>query len=104
MSAPPRSINGLHRDAVVRALPDLRSASNRLSSVCVSKESETTTKLSELLEYRCFRALLADETGLWKGTVHCYLALFSLQPHRSNSLKLSNDPFFIGKVRVDLHG
>ena len=42
---------------------------------------------------------LADETGLSKSTVHRYLTLFGLQPHRSKSFKLSNDPFFIEKVR-----
>ncbi len=39
------------------------------------------------------------ETGLSKTTVHRYLTLFGLQPHRSKSFKLSNDPFFIEKVR-----
>lgn len=42
---------------------------------------------------------LADGTGLSKSTVHRYLTLFGLQPHRSKSFKLSNDPFFIEKVR-----
>lgn len=42
---------------------------------------------------------LADATGLSKSTVHRYLALFGLQPHRSKSFKLSNDPLFIEKVR-----
>jgi putative transposase len=45
------------------------------------------------------RRSLADETGLSKSTVHRYLTLFGLQPHRSKSFKLSNDPFFIEKVR-----
>jgi len=42
---------------------------------------------------------LADETGLSKSTVHRYLTMFGLQPHRSTSFKLSNDPFFIEEVR-----
>ena len=42
---------------------------------------------------------LADETGISKSTVQRYLKLFSLQPHRSKSFKLSTDPFFIEKVR-----
>lgn len=42
---------------------------------------------------------LAAETGLSKSTVHRYMTLFGLQPHRSKSFKLSNDPFFIEKVR-----
>lgn len=42
---------------------------------------------------------LAAETGLSKTTVHRYLSLFGVQPHRSRSFKLSTDPFFIEKVR-----
>jgi transposase len=42
---------------------------------------------------------LADATGLSKSTVHRYLTLFGLQPHRTRSFKLSTDPFFIEKVR-----
>jgi putative transposase len=32
-------------------------------------------------------------------TVHRYLTLFGVQPHRSRSFRLSTDPFFIEKVR-----
>lgn len=42
---------------------------------------------------------LASATGLSTTTVHRYLTLFGLQPHRSKSFKLSTDPFFIEKVR-----
>ena len=42
---------------------------------------------------------LAAKTGLSKSTVHRYLSLFGLQPHRSKSFNLSTDPFFIEKVR-----
>jgi len=42
---------------------------------------------------------LAEATGLSKSTVHRYLTLFGLQPHRTRSFKLSTDPFFIEKVR-----
>jgi transposase len=42
---------------------------------------------------------LADETGISKSTVHRYLTVFGVQPHRSRSFKLSTDPFFIEKVR-----
>ena len=31
-------------------------------------------------------------------TVHRYMSMFGLQPHRSRSFKLSNDPFFVEKV------
>lgn len=42
---------------------------------------------------------LAEQTGLSKSSVHRYISLFGLQPHRSKSFKLSNDPFFVEKVR-----
>lgn len=42
---------------------------------------------------------LADETGVAKSSVQRYLKMFGVQPHRSKSFKLSNDPFFIEKVR-----
>ena len=42
---------------------------------------------------------LATETGLSPTSVHRYIRLFGLQPHRSKSFKLSNDPFFVEKVR-----
>jgi transposase len=45
------------------------------------------------------RRTLADATRLSKSTVHRYLTLFGVQPHRSRSFKLSSDPFFIEKVR-----
>jgi AraC-like DNA-binding protein len=42
---------------------------------------------------------VAQDTGISKSTVARYFALFGLQPHRSNSFKLSTDPFFVEKVR-----
>ena len=45
------------------------------------------------------RRSLAEATGLSTTTVHRSLTLFGLQPHRSKSFKLSDDPFFIEKVR-----
>jgi transposase len=45
------------------------------------------------------RRSLAAHTGLSTTTVHRYMTLFGLQPHRSKSFKLSTDPFFIEKVR-----
>jgi transposase len=38
-------------------------------------------------------------TRIPKSTVGRYFALFGLQPHRSQSFKLSTDPFFVEKVR-----
>lgn len=45
------------------------------------------------------RRSLAEVTGLSTTTVHRYLTLFGVQPHRTRSFKLSTDPFFIEKVR-----
>lgn len=42
---------------------------------------------------------VAGATGVAKSTVQRYFAMFGLQPHRSKSFKLSNDAFFIEKVR-----
>lgn len=43
--------------------------------------------------------MLGEATGISKTTVQRYLSLFGVQPHRTKSFKLSNDPFFIEKVR-----
>jgi putative transposase len=42
---------------------------------------------------------VAAETGISKTSVQRYFQLFGLQPHRSESFKPSNDPFFIEKLR-----
>lgn len=42
---------------------------------------------------------LAKETGIANSTVHRLFQLFGLQPHRTRSVKLSTDPFFIEKLR-----
>lgn len=42
---------------------------------------------------------LAKATRMTKTTVQRYLRLFGVQPHRTKGFKLSNDPFFIEKVR-----
>jgi transposase len=41
----------------------------------------------------------AAGSGLSKSTVQRYFKLFGLQPHRSKSFTISNDPFFVEKVR-----
>ena len=41
----------------------------------------------------------ADHLGLSKSQVQRYFSLFGLQPHRAKTFKLSNDPFFVDKVR-----
>jgi putative transposase len=42
---------------------------------------------------------MAAETGISKTSVHRYLQLFGLKPHRTRSLKLSTDAYFIEKLR-----
>jgi transposase len=41
----------------------------------------------------------ARATGVSKSTVQRYFSLFGVQPHRTKGFKLSNDPFFVEKVR-----
>ena len=41
----------------------------------------------------------AAASGISKSTVHRLFRSFALQPHRTRSFKLSNDPFFVEKVR-----
>lgn len=43
--------------------------------------------------------LTAEETGISKSTVQRVWNAFGIQPHRQKSFKLSNDPFFVDKVR-----
>jgi transposase len=42
---------------------------------------------------------MAKETGISPTTVHRIWRAFSLQPHRSETFKLSKDPLFVEKVR-----
>ena len=42
---------------------------------------------------------IATETRLTKSTVHRIWQAFGLEPHRQRHFKLSNDPFFVEKVR-----
>ena len=42
---------------------------------------------------------MAEHSGVSKSTVQRWFNLFGVQPHRQRHFKLSNDPFFIEKVR-----
>ena len=42
---------------------------------------------------------MAEHAGVSKSTVQRWFDLFGVQPHRQKHFKLSNDPFFIEKVR-----
>jgi len=54
--------------------------------------------ISEDVQEACLKRLAA-ETGISKSSVARYFQLFGLQPHRTEGFKLSNDPFFIEKLR-----
>lgn len=41
----------------------------------------------------------AQASGISKSTVHRLFQAFAVQPHRTRTFKLSNDPFFVEKVR-----
>ena len=83
---------GLHsemRPGRPRSIDDEQVA--ELIKTTLEKKPETATHWSV--------RTLAAETGLSPTSVHRYIRLFGLQPHRSKSFKLSNDPFFVEKVR-----
>ena len=83
---------GLHsewRPGRPRSIDDEQVA--ELVKTALERKPATTTQWS-------VRAL-ATETGLSPTSVHRYIRLFGLQPHRSKSFKLSNDPFFVEKIR-----
>ena len=42
---------------------------------------------------------MAAHTGVSKSTVQRWFSLFAVQPYRKRHFKLSNDPFFVEKVR-----
>lgn len=42
---------------------------------------------------------MEEHTGVSKSTVQRWFALFGVQPHRQRTFRLSNDPFFVEKVR-----
>ena len=48
---------------------------------------------------------MAEETAILRPTVQSILIAFGLQPHRQRHFKISNDPFFVEKVRdiIGLH-
>ena len=42
---------------------------------------------------------MEEHTGVSKSTVQRWFKLFGVQPHRQRSFRLSNDPFFVERVR-----
>ena len=55
------------------------------------------TKPTDGTQWSC--RSMAEETRLSKSTVHRVWKAFRVQPHRQKHFKLSNDPFFVEKVR-----
>ncbi len=88
-----RRINGLYdelRPGKPRSIDDERVA-ELIHTTLHSKPTDGATHWS-------VRSLSA-ETGISSTSVHRYIKLFGLQPHRSESFKLSTDPFFLEKLR-----
>jgi putative transposase len=88
-----RRINGLYsetRPGKPRSIDDERLA-ELINTTLHTKPEDGSTHWS-------VRAA-AEETGISKSSVHRYFKLFGLQPHRSETFKLSTDPFFIEKLR-----
>ena len=55
------------------------------------------TKPKNSTQWSC--RVIAKKTNISKSTVHRVWSAFGLQPHRQKHFKLSNDPFFVEKVR-----
>ena len=88
-----RRINGLYdelRPGKPRSIDDERVA-ELIQTTLHSKPTDGATHWS-------IRSLSA-ETRISGTSVHRYMKLFGLQPHRSESFKLSTDPFFLEKLR-----
>ncbi|MEO7402092.1 MAG: IS630 family transposase [Burkholderiales bacterium] len=85
-------VSGLH-DALKRGRPRTHSDEQvaLLMKTVLTKQPKSSTHWT-------VRDLEA-QTGVSKSTVQRYLSLFGVQPHRTRSFKLSNDPFFVEKVR-----
>lgn len=87
-----QDVTGLH-DELRPGRP--RSVSDERVARVVRKTLETKPKDGTHWSVR----QLAAETHLSKSTVHRIWHAFGLEPHRQRHFKLSNDPFFVEKVR-----
>jgi putative transposase len=88
-----RRINGLHdelRAGKPRTIDDERIA-ELINTTLHTKPVDGSTHWSV--------RSAAGQTGISKTSVHRYFKLFGLQPHRTETFKLSTDPFFIEKLR-----
>ena len=87
-----QGISGLH-DELRPGRP--RSVGDERVARLVRKTLETKPKNGTHWSVR----QIARETHLAKSTVHRIWQAFGLEPHRQRHFKLSNDPFFVEKVR-----
>jgi putative transposase len=87
-----RDVTGLH-DELRPGRP--RPISDERVAQLVRKTLETKPKEGTHWSIR----QIARQTRLSKSTVHRVWQAFGLQPHRQRHFKLSNDPFFVEKVR-----
>jgi putative transposase len=87
-----RDVTGLH-DELRPGRP--RPISDERVAQLVRKTLETKPKEGTHWSIR----QMARQTRLSKSTVHRVWQAFGLQPHRQRHFKLSNDPFFVEKVR-----
>ena len=88
-----RRINGLYdelRPGKPRTIDDERVA-QLINKTLHTKPTDGSTHWSV--------RSMGDETGISPTSVHRYFKLFGLRPHRTESFKLSTDPFFIEKLR-----
>jgi putative transposase len=88
-----RRINGLYdelRPGKPRSISDERVA-ELINKTLHTKPANGATQWSV--------RSIAAETGISSTSVHRYFKLFGLQPHRTESFKLSTDAFFIEKLR-----
>ena len=88
-----QGLTGLHeelRPGRPRSIPD--------EKVATLIRRTLRTKPKDSTHWSC--RSLAAETRLSKSTVHRIWRAFGLQPHRARHFQLSNDPFFVEKVRT----
>jgi len=87
-----QGIQGLHdelRPGKPRSIAD--------EEVAILLNKTINTKPNHRTHWSC--RLLADQTGISKSTINRVWHAFNLAPHRQRHFKLSNDPFFVEKVR-----
>ncbi len=87
-----QGISGLH-DELRPGRP--RSVSDEQVATLIRKTLNTKPKKGTHWTIRS----MAKETELSRPTVHRVWKAFGLQPHRQRHFKLSNDPFFVEKLR-----